>query len=56
MNCPKCGAPLQSYVKYCVGKPVVVYFCPYCRYNSVDVEIIYSDRSCLNEITLWPHK
>lgn len=45
MNCPKCGAPLQSYIKYCTGQPIVVYFCFYCHYNSADVEIIYSNKT-----------
>ena len=45
MNCPKCGAPLQSYVKYCAGQPIVVYFCPYCHYNNANVEIIYSNKT-----------
>ena len=45
MFCPKCGALLETYVKYCAGQPIVAYFCPYCHYNSANVEITYSDRS-----------
>ena len=45
MFCPKCGAILETYVKYCAGQPIVAYFCPYCHYNSANVEITYSNRS-----------
>ena len=45
MFCPKCGAILETYVKYCAGQPVVVYFCPYCHYDSANVEIIYSNKT-----------
>ena len=45
MLCPKCGAILETYVKYCAGQPVVVYFCPYCHYDSANVEIIYSNKT-----------
>ena len=45
MCCPKCGAMLETYVKYCAGQPIVAYFCSYCHYNSANVDIIYSNKS-----------
>ena len=32
--CPKCGAPMQTYITYNAGQPVVIYNCLICHYNS----------------------
>lgn len=52
MTCPRCGALLETYVTYCAGQPVVVYFCSYCHYSSANVEIVYTNKTVDNPYAL----
>ena len=45
MMCPNCGALLETYVTYCAGEPIVVYYCRHCRYSSAEVAIVYSNNT-----------
>lgn len=45
MFCPKCGVLLETYITYCAGQPIVVYFCSHCHYSSTEVEIVYSNKT-----------
>lgn len=48
MLCPKCGSLLETYITYCAGEPIVVYYCRHCRYTSADVAIVYSNSTVDN--------
>ena len=52
MLCPKCGSLLETYVKYCAGDPILVYFCPHCHYSSTDTEIVYTNKTIDNSYAL----